>query len=134
DGAFIYVPSFEGPHWHVVDGSSGKVLKKIVVGSGAHNTIASPDGKLAYLAGLKSPVLRVADTKNHEVVREAGPFSDMIRPFTINAALTRCYVNVNNLLGFEVGDLTTGKKLHRIEISGYDKGPVKRHGCPSHGI
>jgi len=30
--------------------------------------------------------------------------------------------------------LTTGKKLQRIEVQGYAMGPVKRHGCPSHGI
>jgi hypothetical protein len=38
------------------------------------------------------------------------------------------------LLGFEVGDLTTGKALHRVEVQGYKQGPIKRHGCPSHGI
>jgi 6-phosphogluconolactonase (cycloisomerase 2 family) len=43
-------------------------------------------------------------------------------------------VNVNDLLGFEVGDLKTGKRLHRVEVEGFEKGPVKRHGCPSHGI
>jgi hypothetical protein len=37
-------------------------------------------------------------------------------------------------LGFEVGDLTTGKKLAHIEVAGFEKGSVKRHGCPSHGI
>jgi hypothetical protein len=41
---------------------------------------------------------------------------------------------VNGLLGFEVGDLKTGKKLHRVEVKGLQTGPVKRHGCPSHGI
>jgi hypothetical protein len=30
--------------------------------------------------------------------------------------------------------LQTGKKLHRIEVQGFGAGPVKRHGCPSHGI
>ena len=34
----------------------------------------------------------------------------------------------------EVGDLKTGKMLHRVEVTGFEKGPVKRHGCPSHGI
>jgi DNA-binding beta-propeller fold protein YncE len=37
-------------------------------------------------------------------------------------------------LGFEVGDLTTGKKLAHVEVTGFEKGSVKRHGCPSHGI
>jgi DNA-binding beta-propeller fold protein YncE len=68
------------------------------------------------------------------VVAEVGPFSNVVRPFTINAAQTLCFVNVNDLLGFEVGDLKTGKMLHRVEVAGYTKGPVKRHGCPSHGV
>jgi 6-phosphogluconolactonase (cycloisomerase 2 family) len=33
-----------------------------------------------------------------------------------------------------VGDLKNGKMLHRVEVQGFRKGPVKRHGCPSHGI
>jgi hypothetical protein len=44
------------------------------------------------------------------------------------------FVNVNELLGFEVGDLKTGKMLHRVEVAGFQRGPVKRHGCPSHGV
>jgi sugar lactone lactonase YvrE len=43
-------------------------------------------------------------------------------------------VCVNECLGFEVGDITTGKMLHRVEVPGVKMGPVKRHGCPSHGI
>lgn len=134
DGAFLYLPSLEKAHWHVVDGATGDVLAKIVPDSGAHNTIVSLDGKHAFLAGLKSPLLRVTDTSVHRVVREVGPFSAPIRPFTVNGRATLCYVNVNELLGFEVGDLVTGAKLHRVEVEGYQKGPVKRHGCPSHGI
>src|SRR6185503_13457869 len=30
--------------------------------------------------------------------------------------------------------LTTGKKLHRVEVPDFKKGMVKRHECPSHGI
>ena len=86
------------------------------------------------MAGLKSPVLSVADTKTHTVVKSIGPFRNVIRPFTVNAAQTRVYVNVNELLGFEIGDLTTGKVLHHVEVEGFEKGAVKRHGCPSHGI
>lgn len=134
DGEVIYLPSLEGPHWHVVDAETGDVLKKIITNSGSHNTVIGPKGKYAYLAGLKSPILRVADVKKQEVVREIGPFGNFVRPFTVNGSETLCYVNVNDLLGFEVGDLRTGKVLHRVEIQGFQKGPVKRHGCPSHGI
>jgi hypothetical protein len=82
DGKLLYVPSFEGPHWHVVDNDSGEVIAKIVPKSGAHNTIVGLGGKWAYLAGLKSPVLTVVDMKTHEVVKAIGPFSAAIRSFT----------------------------------------------------
>jgi DNA-binding beta-propeller fold protein YncE len=134
DGKILYVPSFEGPHWHAVDATSGDVLAKIVTKSGAHNTVYGPDGRSVYLAGLKSPILAVADPHTHKVVGGVGPFSNVIRPFTVNGSQTLCFVNVNDLLGFEVGDIKTGKMLHRVEVAGYSKGPVKRHSCPSHGI
>ena len=134
DGKVIYLPSLEQEHWHVVDALSGDVIKKLVPKSGAHNTIIGLDGRRAYLAGLKSPLLRLADTATHEIIREVGPFGNVIRPFTVNGRGTLCFVNVNELLGFEIGDLTTGKMLHRVEVQGFQKGPTKRHGCPSHGI
>ena len=118
----------------MVDARSGEVLSTIVTQSGAHNTIYGQDGRLAYLAGLKSPLLNVADTATHKVAKQVGPFGDVIRPFTVNGRESLVFVNVNNLLGFEVGDLRTGRMLHRVEVSGFQKGPVKRHGCPSHGV
>ncbi len=134
NGKFIYIPSLEKDHWHVVDAATGDVIKKLVPKSGAHNTIVGLDGKWAYLAGLKSPVLNISDTSKHEITKTVGPFSNVIRPFTINGAQTLAYVNVNDLLGFEIGDIRTGKMLARVEVSGFQKGPTKRHGCPSHGV
>ena len=134
DGKILYVPSLEGPDWKVVDAETGEVVTKIKLDSGAHNTIYGPDGSRVYLAGLRSPILSVADTKTHTVVSQIGPFSNSIRPFTINGSQTLCFVNVNELLGFEVGDCKTGKMLYRVEVTGFQKGPTKRHGCPSHGI
>jgi DNA-binding beta-propeller fold protein YncE len=134
DGRTLYVPTLEGPQWNVVDGVTGELRSPVVTNSGAHNTIYGPDGKRVYLAGLKSPMLKVADPSTSSVVQEIGPFASVIRPFTINGSQTRVYVNVNDLLGFEVGDLKTGKVLQHVEVKGYEKGEVKRHGCPSHGI
>jgi DNA-binding beta-propeller fold protein YncE len=134
DGGILYVPSFEGPHWHVVDARNGDVVAKIEPKSGAHNTIYGPDGSRVYLAGLHSNVLSVADARTRKLVSGIGPFSNSIRPFTINGSQSLCFVNVNELLGFEVGDCKTGKMLHRVEVAGYAKAPTKRHGCPSHGI
>lgn len=134
DGRTLYVPSFEGPHWNVVDGLTGQTITRIVTNSAAHNTLYSPDGTQVYLEGLKSPYLSIADARTHALVGRVGPFSASVRPFTVNAAQTHCYVNVNDLLGFEIGDLRTGRVLHQVVVEGYAKGPVARHACPSHGI
>lgn len=134
DGKVMYVPQLESAYWYVVDAATGNVISKIETKSGSHNTIWSPDGSRVYLAGLRSPYLLIADPKTNEVVSKVGPFDNVIRPFTVNGSNTLCFVNINDLLGFEVGDIRSGKKLYRVEVQGYQKGPVKRHGCPSHGI
>lgn len=134
DGQVMYLPSLEKDHWHVIHAPSGDIITKIVPKSGAHNTVYGFDGKHAYLAGLKSPLLRVTDTATHTISKEIGPFGSAIRPFTVNGKQTLCFVNVNGLLGFEIGDLITGKKLHRVEVQGFKMGLPKRHGCPSHGV
>lgn len=134
DGQIMYLPSLEKDHWHVIRGLDGDIITRIIPKSGAHNTVYGLDGRHAYLAGLKSPLLRVADTATHTVSKEVGPFGSAIRPFTVNGRQTLCFVNVNGLLGFEIGDLVTGKKLHRVEVQGFKMGLPKRHGCPSHGV
>ena len=134
DGRTIYLPTVEKDDWHVVDALSGDVIKKVTVKSGAHNTIYSSTGKRAYLAGLQSPWLNIADTSTHTLLQPVGPFGSAIRPFTINRAETLVFVNVNGLLGFEAGDLRSGRKLHRVEVPGFKMGPVLRHKCPSHGV
>ena len=134
DGKVLYVPELEGPAWHVVNAATGEIISTIDTNSGSHNTIWSADGSHVYLAGLKSRLLSVADAKTNRVAKTVGPFENVIRPFTVNGSNSLVFVNVNGLLGFEVGDLHTGKKLYHVEVQGYKQGPVKRHGCPSHGI
>lgn len=134
DGKTIYLPSLEKDHWHVVDALTGEVITRIEPQPGAHNTVWGLDGSKVYLAGLRSKDLKVVDTKTNQVIGQVGPFTHSIRPFTINGRQSLCFVNVNELLGFEVGDITSGKMLHRVVVQGYERGPIKRHGCPSHGI
>lgn len=134
DGKTIYLPSFEAGFWNVVRAEDGEIVAKLVLNSGSHNTLIGVRGDEAYLAGLNSPFLTVAATSTHAVLRTVGPFAASIRPFTVNGRQTLCFVNVNGLLGFEVGDMATGRKRFRVEVSGFEKGPTKRHGCPSHGI
>jgi hypothetical protein len=93
-----------------------------------------PDGKKVYLEGLRSNMLTVVNTADQKIVRQVGPFINHVRPFTIDANQSRCFVNADSLLGFEVGDLNTGKKIAHVEVEGFQMGSVKRHGCPSHGI
>jgi DNA-binding beta-propeller fold protein YncE len=134
DGKYLYVPQLEGAAWHVVNAATGDVITRIETKSGSHNTICSADGSHVYLAGLNSRFLSVVDTRTNEIASTVGPFYSVIRPFTVNGSNTLAFVNINGLLGFEVGDLRTGKKLCHVEVQGYKQGPVKRHGCPSHGI
>jgi DNA-binding beta-propeller fold protein YncE len=134
DGKVIYLPSLEKEAWYVVDAATGQEIKRLVLNSRSHNTVYGLDGKHVYLAGLGSPLLSVASTDGHLVQQTIGPFSNSIRPFTVNGAQTLVFANVNDLLGFEIGDLTSNKAVRRIEVQGFPHGPPKRHGCPSHGI
>ncbi len=134
DGRTMYLPSFEKGFWNVVDCATGDIIKKVDIHKRAHNTIYGPSGKQVYMGDIASPWLWVADTKKHEVVNKVGPFANFVRPFTINGKETLAYITVDSLLGFEVGDIATGKKLAHIEVKGWNRGPVRRHGNPSHGI
>jgi DNA-binding beta-propeller fold protein YncE len=133
DGKTIYCPSMEKDHWNVVN-ADGDIIATIVTKNRAHNTVGGADGSRMYLGGISLPILFVADTKTHEVVKKVVGFGGGIRPFTVNAAQTLAYVNVNELLGYEVADLKSGKVIRRVEVEGFKQGMVKRHGCPSHGV
>src|SRR5437016_13467091 len=121
DGTAMYVPSFEGMHWYVVDAKTGNLIKKLPVSASAcaHNTIWSLDGSKVFLAGLRSNTMSIADPKTNTVVKTVGPFSASVRPFTVNGAGTLIYANVNDLLGFQIADVNTGKVPHAVEVQGY---------------
>jgi DNA-binding beta-propeller fold protein YncE len=135
DGQLLYVPSLGTPDWYVINASNGTLVATVPTVGFSHDTVYGADG-LVYLESLHSRYLAVADAKTHAIVKNVGPFSDAVRPFTINGAETLVFANVDGLLGFEVGDLRTGRVLSRVEVPGYPH-PVAMspsHGCPSHGI
>lgn len=134
DGKTMYLPSLEKDFWNVVDCENGNVIATIPVTRRAHNTIYGASGNHVYLDDIASPWLFVADAKTHTIVNKVGPFFSNVRPFTINGKETLAFVTCDSLLGFEVGDLKTGKKLASVVVEGWEKGPVRRHGNPSHGI
>src|SRR5262245_12776584 len=74
DGRTMYVPSFEGPNWYVVDAKTGGLIKSVPTPAslGAHNTIWSVDGSKVFMAGLQSNTMSVADPKTHTVVQTVG--------------------------------------------------------------
>ena len=134
DGLTMYLPSLEKEFWNVIDCKDGNIIQKIKVNKRAHNTIYSRSGNAVYLDDIASPWLYVADAKNHTLSNKIGPFSNYVRPFTVNGKETIAYVTVDSLLGFETGDIKTGKKLASVKVEGWERGPVRRHGNPSHGI
>jgi hypothetical protein len=69
-------------------------------------------------------------------------FSDHVRVFVINHDASRVYANLNNLMGFEIADVKSGKVVKRVEAPG-EMWKAKwadpnlqfyGHGAPHHGI
>ena len=105
----IYLPSLEGPLLvrRAGRGRRGRRQGHAQLGLAQHDH--RPQGRGGLSRGPELAVTwSVASTSSHEIVRKVGPFAASIRPFTVNGRQTLCFVNVNDLLGFEVGDLTSG--------------------------
>jgi YVTN family beta-propeller protein len=133
DGKFAYVPVNDG-HWDVIDLGKGKIVERIFAGSGSrpHNTLCSADGKHMYLAPMGTPKrVFIADTATHKVVGEI-PFSNVIRPIALSDDEKRIYVNVDGLVGIEVGDVAARKMIQRIPAELTDA--QKKAASRSHGV
>ncbi|MBK8504204.1 MAG: hypothetical protein IPL46_19555 [Saprospiraceae bacterium] len=151
DGKFIYLPRRHGGGWDVIDADQRQVVAFIPVPYGnPHNTWSSLDGSKMYLAALGNENLYVADTKTHQIIKTVGPFQANpddpwgwtqkkhngpkgIRPFAVTANDQLCYVNLDGVLGYEIGDIESGKRIDRVDIEGFEK---KRgsHLTTSHGV
>jgi DNA-binding beta-propeller fold protein YncE len=134
DGKTMYLPSLEKDFWSVVDCNTGEIIGRVNGFKRAHNTIYGLSGQNVYLDDIGNPWVYVADAKTNTIKLKVGPFSNYVRPFTINGKETLTYVTTDSLLGFEVGDLSTGKNLAKVIVQGWEMGPVRRHGNPSHGV
>ena len=134
DGTTIYAPAFGAPKWYVVNAADGALLGTIPVMGWPRQAIFSPDGSFAYLSAWESPVLSVVDTKSRTIVREVGPFTSFLCPFTINGRASQVFANIDGLVGFEVGDLQTGLVNDRVVIEGYQMDLGDKYECPSHGV
>ena len=142
DGIFMYVGSDLKDFWYVVNPRTGALIGKAVspLSPNAHNLNLSADGKLAFMSP-NGKVMGIAETAKHTLVKTIT-FGDNIRPFVLNHDSSLIYANTNNLLGFEIADVKSGKIIQHVEVQGFgwpknwQTSPRPRipHGCPSHGI
>jgi len=138
----MYVGSDLKDFWYVVNPMTGELIAKVVSprSPNAHNLNLSLDGKTAFMSP-NGKVMGIANTATHKLTKTIE-FPDNIRVFVLNHDATKIYSNTNNLLGFVIADVATGKIEQTIEVQGFgwhekwNTSPRPRipHGCPSHGI
>jgi hypothetical protein len=133
DGSRLYMPTGEltpSGLWNILDTSNGAVIGTIQGGSGAHNTIASNDGRYVYLGGREYNYLDVYDTTTGNV-RGIGPLVDTVRPFTVNGSNTLAFTTATDFDGFQVSSITTGSVLFTVSFGAVPEGFAFTG--PSHG-
>ena len=144
DGRKIYMPSGEDGDsdvWTVIDAFTGNPVRQIHHVTSPHNTNVSVDGRYVFLEGQENapqdPKLRhtvaVVDTTTDRIVRRVGPFAGVVRPFTINGTSSLVFATVNDMIGFQVGDVATGRVLYTAKPPGLTQ-PEPRNYIHSHGI
>jgi len=142
DGLTLVVGSNLQNYHRVIDARTGD-LKGIIptpASPNNHNMVMSPDGKTIIAApnGVTVTVASVETMKPTKTIT----FSDHVRPLVINWDASRIYANLNNLLGFEIADVKSGKVIKRVEVPGEmwkakwaDPNQVFfGHGAPMHAI
>jgi hypothetical protein len=142
DSETLLVGSSYNNWWYYINAATGAVEGKIVVRDSpvAHNMAVTADGKIGML-GSETPTMSIVDVPGRKLIRTIT-FSDSVRPLTINHDGSLVYATLNNLDGFEIGDVKTGKVIKRVELPGemwkakwFD--PTNHffgHSNPSHGI
>jgi len=135
DGTTLYAPELGAPKWAIAEAKTGALIATIDKPGTAHNTLFSDDGRRVYFESQgNTRTMSVVDAQARTIVKEIGPFGNVVRPFTFNGRETLLFANINGLLGFEVADLGTGAILHHVEVPGVTPGRSPTHGIPSHGI
>ncbi len=138
DGSTLFMPSGElapTPFFYTIDGVTGveRPERRITVAPYTHNTVVTPDGSRVFMTAFGAfsnknfePYIHIADTRTGKVVQKVGPFAAHVRPITINGAGTLVFANVNNLIGFQVGDVKSGTVLYTA------RAPVEKNAKPGH--
>lgn len=142
DGKIIVVGADLQDYWFEVDALTGKTVGKLdaPASPNSHNLNLSADGKTAFMSP-NNKVMTISDIQSHKIIKTIS-FPDNIRVFVMNRDSTKLFVNNNNLLGFVIADVASGKVTKTVEVTSvnwrakWDVTPRPRipHGCPSHGI
>lgn len=147
NGRTIYMPDGEAApdgKWYVLDAATGHESGAVIdtaagtSDNGPHNTVVSLDGKHVYLGDRNlehtgDNYLYVADTRTNRIVKRIGPFRGSVRPFTVDGRQRFVYTSVTGFLGFQVGDIRTGKVAYTVPVNGFSWNG-QNVTDPSHGI
>jgi DNA-binding beta-propeller fold protein YncE len=142
DGKIIVVGGDLQDYWYEVDAVTGKLIGKLEApeSPNSHNLNLSADGKTAFMSP-NNKVMTISDIKSRKVIKTIR-FPDNIRVFVTNKDSSKLFVNNNNLMGFVIADVASGRVTKTVEVTSvnwrakWDVTPKPRipHGCPSHGI
>jgi len=90
DGKTLYAPVLGAPKWIVAEAATGAPIASIDKPGNPHNTQFSDDGTRVYFeAEGNTRTMSVVDAKTRTIVKEIGPFGNMVRPFTFTGS-RRC--------------------------------------------
>ncbi len=119
DGSALYVPCKAGGY-RIVNAADGRVIKQFSFTGSPHNSFVGESGKYAYATGYQNRTMQIWDPIRHVKVRDLGPFSSGIRPFSVTR--NEAYVAVNltdagrlgsndlpTAVGFGIGNVETGR-------------------------
>jgi len=154
DGRALYLPCRHDGNWWVLNPLTGEVLTKIPVGlgeqyrdqpigdTGPHLTWCHPWSARMYLTALTVPYVFIADPFTHEIAGAIGRFSKGLQAFAVADSEQYVFACVDGLLGFEVGELRTGRMIHRVEARTPPErlrqmqasAPRAPHSSPSQGL
>ncbi|MBI3417059.1 MAG: hypothetical protein HY043_17340 [Verrucomicrobia bacterium] len=118
DGNKLYVPTGwwwkgENSGFYVVDANNGELLKRLPAGPQAHNSIASLDGRFAYL-GTETNFWVFRTSDDSLVRRFEGVGERIVFPFTVDSRNRFAYVCLGGHVGFDVLNLQTGEVPYRV--------------------
>jgi len=142
DGLHLVVGSDLKDFHRVINARTGEVERIIPTPLSMynHNMNLSADGKVDF-AAPNGVTMTIADVDTGKTIKTIT-FPDHIRVFVINHDGSKIYANLNNLMGFAIADVKSGKVEKIVEEPGEmwkakwaDANRVfYGHGAPMHGI